>query len=402
MSPGEIHAHIASGRRVSKAFVDDVNSVISLQPGARDPFARLVAGEVLAGIGLYALADEQFAAADALSKDYVLSEFKRTFENNNYNPPLLCLYLQEKYPDDPAVLLYKARRNLQALTFSPEDKRKALATARDELARAIRLKAPWPGTFALLAMVEYNDGNRDLALKYTDLELKQNPDEPLARKVRVLSFWHSGKRPADLIDEISLALKISPNDDEMNLLLGRAYLDKEDYKCAMRPALLGLLLQHDPVTHKEARSQVFELIRKANRDELLKAVGEISYSFSEPGTRGRGFRATLMRMRLADLFVLAGDRVEACWQLEAALRMHPHFRAAVAFRIGKELAGLHRYKEAVPYLEMACRLNQNTRDKDNYEAMCARITRVALNADRDLALKIKVSLTGQAGSKLGL
>jgi len=383
--------------------VDSVNAELAGSPA--DPFKRLVAGQVLADLGLYQMAAEQYAQADKLQPDYVLREFKRTFEANHFSPPLLFLYLQDKYPDDPALLLYAARRNLQALTYSQKEKEQAMSNALKELARARALPNPWPGTYSLLAMIEYNSGHLEKAISYTDMELKKNPDEPLARKVKILAFCKQGKRPVELIDAIASALKIAPRDDELNLLLARALVAKHDYNNAIKPALLGLFDQHDPATLNESRSLVFELIKKADREQFNRIVNEISYGLSDPGSNGRGFRSTVMRMRLADLYVLADERKLALKELEAALRMHPHFRAAVAFRIGKELAAMHRYFEAFPYFDMACHLNQNGIDQQMYLAMRTRIARVGLNSQRDLALRIKTmfdrNLPGSSDNSAG-
>lgn len=384
----EIHERLAAGGRTAKNELDFVTA--ELAKDQNNEFKRLVAGEVLASQGFYGLAAEQFAAADKLKPDYVLGQFKALFAENRFLPALYFTYLQEKYPEDPALLFYAARRNLSALSYSREANEQAMATARKELNMAIKLKNPYPGTFATLAMMDYNQGKIDSAMELIEKELKLNPDQPMALRVRALALTRQGKRPSDILPEIKAALRVAPMDPEMNLLMGRACLFTKNYKEALRPALLGLFWQHDPLTLGESKAQVYELLSTVPRQELLDEINRISLELSDPETHGRGFRSTLLRMRLAELFAIHDEKEEALKQLETALRMHPHFRAAVAFRIGQVLVSMHRYFEAFPYLEMACHLNQSQTDADKYNRFRTRIARVGLNSQRDLALKIKM------------
>jgi tetratricopeptide (TPR) repeat protein len=394
-----IHASLFAGKRPVKADADAVSA--ELAGDQSNYFKRFVAGEVLASLGLYGLANEQFAAADKLQKDYVLSNFKSTVDSNHYVPALLFTYLLDKYPQDPAVLYFVARHNMEAPVFSRTKKEQVLSNARKQLKVASSLPKPWPGTLSTLAMLEYNEGAEltgqakeerlDAAIKYCERELQLYPENALAQKIKILALCRKGVQPWEMLQLLQQALKVSPRDAGLNLLLGKACIYKGNYKSAMTPALTGLFESQDAMALSEAREEVYLLIRKVNRVELLSAVDEISQALSEPGSRGRDFMSTLMRMRLADLFSMAGDRREACKQLSLAYQMHPHFKAAVAFKLGYELAMMHEYYMAYPYVDLACRLtrNKNSSDYVKYSSFRSRIARIGVNSSRDIALKLK-------------
>lgn len=357
--------------------------------GSKDPFKRLVSGEVLSSLGLYLLASEQFSEADKLANNYVLERFKLTFESNPFIAPLLFHYLQDKYPKDPAVLFFAARKHLQAQNSVIKQREQAIATARSELSMAIAQKNPWPGTHAYLAMMEYNDGKLDRALELCQQELSRNPDNSLAKKVRILTRCRQGKRPDEMIPELEDVLSDSARDAELNLLLGRAYIYKHEYNKATLPSILGLFNQHDRATLNEARAQVFDLIKKADRKQLLAAINRVSFDYSDPGTQGRGFRSTVMRMRLADLFALCSDKDEACSQLKTAMSMHRHFLAPAAYRLGCELMRMHKYVEALAYLNLACNQGSNPVDSQKYRVTRDRLLSILSNYRRNISMQMK-------------
>lgn len=386
-SVDELRSRLARGLKASDSDISLLTNEVSKNPG--DPMTRLTAGEALASKGYYGLANDQFSAADKSKTDFVLSEFKKVFETDQFSSALMFLYLQDKYPRDPAVLFYAARKNLAAITFSQESKEKALSNARKELSEAVNTANPWPGTYATLAMIEYNNNNIPRALSLVNQELKRNPREPLALRLNALALVRTGKKPEEVVDGISRALTVAPMDDQMNLLLGRVYIGNKDYNRAILPALLGLYWQHDPQTLSEAKQQVYELMDHADRHLLLAAINNLSFKLSEPGTNGGGFRSTLFRIRVADLFSIRGDRKAACAQLAAAYAMHPHFHSAIAFKLGQELASMHLYAESLQFLNEAVEYNTQQQDDKKYRVFRDRIADVNANASRNLALKLK-------------
>jgi hypothetical protein len=151
------------------------------------------------------------------------------------------------------------------------------------------------------------------------------------------------------------------------------------------PALIGLREEQDRLALSEARDEVYQLILKVKRADLLLAIEKVC-------GRSKDKRATSMRLRLADLFALSGDRKEACRQLITAMSMSPNLRAAVAFKLGYQLAMMHEYFGAYPYIDLACKLTQNPNDAEKYRAFRRRIARIGLNSPRDIALWLKVSM----------
>lgn len=397
----QMHQSLLTGHAASK---DDLSTIeIELAANQSDPFSRMVAGEVLCKLGFYGLGAEQYSAADQIQPDYVLNQFKKLFEHNPFVPALMFLYLQDKYPRDPAVLLYAARRNLSAPTFDRGEQLKAVTTARKELNLAAALPQPWPGTLALLAMMEFNDGKFDSAMQYADKELSKNPNETLAGKIKILVLDRLGRqRPGgfhneQLIEMIQKALKDNPSDDELNLMLSRAYFSHADYQKALKPALTGLLQQHDPNTYHDARAQVFELMKKVDETEFLLALNQVCLQYSDLGSgfNGRGFKPAMLRMRVGELFSMAGKHEEACVQFKEAKFMSRRVAAAAAYHLGKELAFMHRYADALEPLDLACRLNANPDNTAKYNALNRRIREVYVNSDRDFALKLKASLASR-------
>jgi hypothetical protein len=394
----DLQKYLLSGRIVHKRDLNVIET--ELASNQSDPFTRMVAGEVLCGLGYYALGADQYSAADSLKPDYVLVEFKKLFELNAFVPALLFLYLQDKYPKDPAVLLYAARRNLSAPTFDRGEQIKAVTTARKELDMAAALPQPWPGTHALIAMMEFNDKKLDSAIRYADLELAKNPNEPLAEKVKIMALDRLGtQRPGfqndNLTQMLEKALSKNPNDDVLNLMLGRAYSSAGNYKKALVPALTGLLQQHDPNTLHDGRAQVFELMKKLNETEFLVALNQVCLKYADPGSglNGRGFKPAMLRIRVAELFSMSGKHEEALVQYKEAQYMSRRVAASAAYHLGKEQAFLHRYQDAMESLDLACRLNANPENTVKYEATTQRIKEVYANSGRNLALKLKASFS---------
>lgn len=390
-SPGvdELRSRLSRGLKATDSDINFLSTELSKNPA--DPFTCLTAGEALASKGLYGLANDQYAAADKSSADFVLNQFKKIFAHDQFSSALMFLYLQDKYPRDPAVLFYAARKNLAAITFSRESKQKALSNARKELSEAIQTSDPYPGTFATLAMLEYNEGKIGSALSLVNQELKRNPKEPLALRINALALVKTGRKQSEVVEGITRALQESPMDDEMNLLLGRVYLGAKQYDKAIVPSLLGLYWQHDAQTLSEAKHQVYDLMEYADKRVLQAAINDLSFKLSEPGTNGGGFRSTLFRIRLADLFSIRGNRKNACAQLAAAYAMHPHFHSAVAFKLGQELAAMHLYGESLQFLNEAVQYNTVQQDEKKYRVFRDRIAAVNANSSRDLALQLKKS-----------
>lgn len=381
----DVHGRLQQGGLLTSSDLDAVNE--DLAKDKLNPLKLVAAGEALAHLGFFTLAADQYAAADKIKPDYVLNEFKKVFENNHFIPELYFQYLQAKYPRDPAVLLYAIRRNLQSPKYTKEQKSLAIATAKKELDMALSNPHPWPETYATLSMIEYNEGKLDLAIHHSEIELKDNPESIMAQKVRILSLRKKGYSYASLEKMLKTALKASAQDDDLNLFLGRAYILKGDYQAAVKPSLYGFFYQYDTNTLNEARDQVFDLIKNVNHKKIMEVLSDLV--MSEPGTDGKGFRATVMVMRIAELFSIAGYRDEACQLLTVAIKMNPRFKAAVAYKLGRELVLMHRYFDAYPYLQVASMLARNPEDKAKFEAMAMRVARVGLNSDRDIAGKIK-------------
>lgn len=386
----DIHTKLLSGQPATNADVDFVNSELQADPD--NAYKRMVAGEVLTSLGLFGLAKEQFSAADKLKKDFVLTQFKSNFESTPVVANLHFVYLQDIYPDDPAILYCAARRRISAGYFSKQKMQEETQIARDKLEKAAALKDPWPGTEALLATMEYQNGKVASALEHANRELDRNPGQPTATRVKVMALCQLGKKPEDLIELIKSGIKKTPYDPDLNLYLGRAYLDERKYNDAILPSMMGFCQQYDAASSAEGRRQAFELIQHANRDLLLAGIEAVVNRTQDPASDGRSFKPTLMKMRLGDLFISNGDEVEGCKQLLAALKMHPHFSAAIAYKLGREYANRHYNQRAYDFLQIACRLNKNEDDAIRYDALRRRLFAVAKNSQKDIALQLKAML----------
>lgn len=396
----ELHQYLLSGRVAEKKHINVVEAEV--QANQNDPFMRMVAGEVLSSLGYYGLGADQYSAADKMKPDFVLNEFKKIFENNAFVPALMFLYLQDKYPKDPAVLLYAARRNLFAPVFDRKEQEKAVATARKELEMAIALPQPWPGTFAQLATMEFNEGKLDLAIKYADSELALHPGESLAEKIKIMALDRVGRqnpgfRNEQLIEMLEKTLRNRSDDGELNLMLGRAYIAADNPRKALMPALTGLLQARDGNTLNDGRAQVYELMKKIDETDFLQALNQVCLRYADPasGINGRGFKPALLRIRVGELFSTCNKHEEACVQFKEAQYMSRRVAAAASFHLGKEQAHLHRYQEAMESLDLACRLNTNTDNTIKYEATAQRVREVYANSDRNLALKLKASISNR-------
>ncbi|MBX9690448.1 MAG: hypothetical protein K2X27_27280 [Candidatus Obscuribacterales bacterium] len=399
-NPQQIEVRLASGGKAVKSDIEDLQKALNADQSSA--YNRMLLGEVFASLGLYALADEQFSAAEKIQKNLVLNQFKRVFEFNYHLPLLLCAYVEAKYPDDPAVILFQARRDIAVPQSRREERAESISRARANLAKAAQMQEPWPGTLSLLAMLDYNEARMEgrlsklnSAIELADQELKLHPKEAMALKVKILTLNLKGERPSGLIPLLQQALQVSPRDDAMNILLAKALIEKKNYKDALYPALLGLFAQKDAASLSDARSVNFELIKKLPREDFTETINAVLSQYADRGVRSRGFRATLMRIRLADLFALAGDDQEACRQLEYAVRMHPFFRSSVAYDLACRYLKQHQYNLADVYLEMACHLGKNDADSNKYRLLKERVERVITNKKRDIALRVKLALVAK-------
>ncbi|MBX9725601.1 MAG: hypothetical protein K2X81_29660 [Candidatus Obscuribacterales bacterium] len=386
----DIHTKLLAGQPASNLDVDFVNSELQADPD--NAYKRMVAGEVLTSLGLFGLAKEQFSTADKLKKDFVLSQFKSNFESTPVVANLHFVYLQDVYPDDPAILYCAARRRISAGYFSKQKMQEEMQIAKDKLVKAAALKDPWPGTEAMLATMDYQSGDVASALKHANRELERNPGQATATRVKVMALCQLNKKPEDLIDLIKSGIKKTPYDADLNLYLGRAYLDERKYNEAILPSMMGFCQQYDSASTAEGRRQAFELIKHANRDLLLAGISAVADRAQDPQSASGSFKPTLMRMRMGDLFISNGDDVDGVNQLLTALKMHPHFSAAIAFKLGKEYANKHYNQKAYDFLELACRLNKNEDDAIRYNALRRRLFKVAKNSDKDIALQLKAML----------
>lgn len=393
-----IHIKLAEGQRVQQHDADSINS--ELLKDRTNPFKHFVAGEVMVSAGLYGLAETQFEEADRLQKDYVLTKFRQEFQKNWHIVSYVYKYVQNKYPNDPALLLYLARRHLAQLAQKGDPRQMSAQSIVEKLRLAAATAHPWPGTFALLSMLEYNEAltsadksDREsllkLSIKHASDELKQDPDNPLALKVRLMSILKHGGNSDNLENVFLHVLKVLPKDPEVNVLLGRAYLDRKDYKSAIQPVLIGLLTEHDFFTRQDSLMQACELARKADPAELLASVNKL---LAEPGWSTE--KKILLSTRVADMLFVAGKPEKSLDLLDMALKDCPAVtRPLLDFKIGQELTLMHRYFEARTYLDKAYQSIQDPASAKKIICLRTRVALVRCNYHRDIALQIKTLIS---------
>ena len=92
---------------------------------------------------------------------------------------------------------------------------------------------------------------------------------------------------------------------------------------------------------------------------------------------------------------MTGDLEESRAQLEIAMKMSPRFQTIVALKLGRQLASLHRYYEAYPYLDIAGKMTLDPNSADKIRAFRNRVALVRYNSPRDIALKIKTLISSE-------
>lgn len=393
-----LQARISRGVRVRKADLDAVTA--ELESDKSNPSKRMVTGEAFAGLGFFNLAESQYAEADKLEKDYILKKFKSVVDKDQFVAALLFIYVEDKYPKDPALLYYAAQRNLNLVTYDKEQRKTAMNTARKELTMASALPEPWEGTLASLAVLNYNQASLmgagpeqnkllDEAIVSANRELARYPHQVLAQKVKIMALCRKGVKLGSLVGDLTEVLKSDPKDAAMNVLLARAFIYKEDYRSALKPALSSLYYERGPEVLSEAKDKVYTLMRKVNRAEFLNAVNEIA---GKPFTAESAYRSQMFRMRIGDLFTVSGNRLEACTQYREGLSLSPSLRAVIAYKIGYLHTLQHDYEDALIALNVACRWARTGGEKAKYEEFTRRVARVYLHQPRDIALNLKILL----------
>lgn len=361
-------------RPAQEADVATINELIAKNPG--DPYCRFVAGEVLASLGLLGLAEQQFKECEKLRPEYVLGMFQEYMLAKDKRMQLLYPYVEAWHEKDPSAMYQSALIML--------DNRQHKEQGIEQLRKAAELSNAWPGARGHYGMILYNQNNLDLAIAFSNAELKKFPKDLVARKVRIQALLRKGTNPRELNSEIRMALSLAPDDDQMNLLLGRALAAEGKNNDALWAALRGLLFAESPSTVSEGRSQSFELLKKCGvrtfcdtTDALVKMMP------------AKDFKATLFRMRVGDLLAMDGQSDQAIMQWREAMRMNEFFRDSLAYKIGKELLKRKRLGEALLFFDFATR---GSPGEGKYFVARRRTAFMLNNSQRDLALKIKLMI----------
>lgn len=396
----DVHDRLSIGQLIRARDVESINS--ELVKDSRNPFKHFVAGEALTSLGLYHQAEEQFETADQLEKDYVRSRFGQELSARHHTLRLLCPYLQKKHPDDPALIFYEASRDLAGLQLKQQDQSQvSFQPIINQLSEAARSANPWPGTFALLSMLEYNEalnaGSRtdsnsqkdaaqlmSLAIRHAGDELKRDPDNRLALKMRLLSLQKTGYAPERLEGILLDVLRVSPHDPEANALLARIYVEKKEYRSAIRPLLLGFLLKSNP-SKRQDLYRAFEVVRVLQPGEVVNCarglIGELGWNCDE---------SKLICLEVSDILAAAGKPEQALVLLGAALREAPaSFRPLLELRIGRISILTRRLDNACNYLNLASRDAFNSELSQKILSLRDRVASQKDNFHRDAAAQVK-------------
>jgi hypothetical protein len=390
----DIHNKLAEGRQAQKQDADSINT--ELLKDRLAPFKHLVAAEVMVSLGLYGLAEPEFEEADRLEKNYVQTKFHEELKANHNTVGYLYRYVEEKHPKDPALLFYLSRRHLAELARNSALSPVSVQPIIEELRAAAGAKQPWAGTFALLAMLEYKEASNTagesrgedllrLAIKHANQELKQDPNNPLALKVRIMSALKCGASQSRLAEDCLQAVRLLPRDPEMNVLLSRVYLEKKDYKTAIQPLLIALLSENDSSIRNDLLRRAADLARRANVQEFSVSINRL---LADPVWEAE--KKPLLYLRVADLLALAGKPEAALTLLEQALLdCPPASRSLIEFKTGQVLTSMNRFADAYPYLKRAAWYNPDPYFARKVMSFCSRVGQIKDNYHRDIALQLK-------------
>ena len=361
-------------RKLETAVADqaDLAEINRLIGEARQAYSHFVTAEALGSVGLLVSAEENFAAADKLSPDYVLNKFHAYLKTGDRRITLVYPYVHDHYLKDSGVQFFTGLLNL---------KKGNVSDAVNQLEQAAKSSKPWPGAAGRLGMVEYNKGNLQTALNYVNAELIANPGDLMARRVRILTLCRMGYRPDQLESDIRAVLRMTPNDDQMNLLLAQALLHRERYQEAMHPLMLGWMESVSPLTVKYGKVRIQTLIKKLGKSAVINEADKVCQERPL-----NDFRATLFRMRFGDLLESAGYGKDAIDQWNAAIGMNSFFKVPIAFKIGKQLMKQQRLPEALVLFDYAVRESPND---ENYVLARDRVAHMMRNSWRDYSLQIK-------------
>ena len=400
----DLHEKLGRGEPVAARDVEPINSELSKNPN--DPFKHLVAAELLINLGMYDQAEEQFAAAERLKKGYVQAKYAEELRANHHTVRLITPYMQKKYPDDGALLFYKANLDFVGLREKHGEKNVSLKHVIEEFRVAAEAPNPWPGSLTMLASVEFFEAERlgqaaaresliaedtaeqkwemlRQALKHVNEALVRDPQDLIAKKIRIMVMAKGGIAPGQLEKALLEDLKSWPLNPDSNLLLGKIYMARKDYASATRPLLIALA---GSSISPGLKRLVLDLAR--NVDPMLisetsaKLVSELSWEKTD--------RGSLYLLQVADILTLAGKQ-------ETALKLYtytaqncsPALQPLLQLRLGQVLTLLRRYDEACLCLDRALEASPDPDFFQKVTSIRERTVALRANAKQDIAAQLK-------------
>jgi len=398
----DLHLRLGKGEKADNADAEAISA--ELKKDISNPYKHLVAAEVLSSVGFAGNAKKEYEEADRLQNGFVQAQFRKDLKANMHTVRFAWPYIEKKDPNDPAMLYYLSRRQLAEIAVKRDPSQTSTAQIQEQLQRAIATHKPWPGTYALLAMLEYSDAInpsfkaerqkllRD-AYNNASAELLNDPANPLALKVKMVALLKSGGNADKMQNDLQRLARIMPVDPEANIFLARAYLDKHDYAAAVKPVAIGLMTQHDPFTHNESLSQARILAHKADPDVLVKAISEV----------------------LLQPWWKKPSRIQLCFDMANELAKARHFDQAISLlalaaphcsgdqkamallKIGEYFAASYRYTEAFKVLTSAIMEAKDEALTQNIVDFRQRIASLRDNTEHDVAQKIKIAILRKSG-----
>lgn len=391
----DLHAKLCQGHPVQAQEADLLSEELSRD--SHNPLKHVIAGEVLISLGLYDQAEAQFDEATRLQKGIVPGQFAEDLKEKHHTLRFLAPYMQKNYPNDPAFLFYLANRDLAAVQIKQWAQKASLMPIINEFMQAADASPPWPGAASMLAMLEYTEATHpaiqsagsinnnpssttliNLSIKHANQALKQNPNDPLAKKILLIATVKSGRPSENLESALQQLLQSAPLDPAMNLLLARLYMAKGDYKSAIRPMLICQLAE----SHKQAE----DLVRHVDPADITATANQL---IAQLGANSD--ISSLLRINVADLLVKTGRNHQALQMLCNGMEScPPNIRTVLALRIGQVLGRMHNYSESVKFLDAAWKFTDDTSLQRRIVELRNRNALLNANFKRDLATHVKV------------
>lgn len=358
----------------SQVQLNEVQDI--LKRDANNVRAHLIAGELLANLGLQNFARSEFKAADKLSPGSFIEEYHRLLRQSPFCAVRIAFFGREDYPNDGAVLYDIARLNM-VNNFR--------RSAIEILERASMLREPWPDTNGTLAKLYLDAGQPGKSMRAAETELKADPLNVRAQRVLLLAKWRLGTSLAELAPELKKLLQQHPDDPDLNLMQAQLSYDRHQFEDAVKPDLFALMQEDGGYTINIAKELFAKLSQKVPQQDLLCHVDAVAPDSSQ------NLRRSLLRLRVAEVWAQAGKHNAASQQLARALKMHPYFVPMAYYRLGNEMCKMHNLDAAAFCYKRAL---QGKPGDPYYQRAAQRSEQVSRNRKNDIAYQLKTVIRG--------